>query len=62
VETLILRFYGFPVEERYHAGEGELKIPTCTVAIRNSRGVPYWVTTAGDTLFEVCASAARFLR
>ena len=26
-------------------------VPACTVALRNHRGVPYWVTTAGDTLF-----------
>jgi len=36
-------------------------MPACTVAIRNGRGVPYWVTTAGDTLFEACAAALDFV-
>ncbi len=35
-------------------------VPACTVALRNHRGVPYWVTTAGDTLFAACASALDF--
>jgi len=35
-------------------------MPTCTVTLRNRRGVPYWVTTAGSTLFEACASALDF--
>jgi len=36
-------------------------MPTCTVTLRNVRCVMYWVTTAGDTLFQACAAALDFL-
>jgi len=35
-------------------------VPACTVALRDRGGVPYWVTTAGDTLFAACATPLDF--